>query len=207
MGGIGSGRPTKEGKKLPEMDTMNMTPARKKQIVENLHSKHYSQVEIADKTGLTKKEVASAVRSIMEENKKNRVNNVGYYRNMHRKTVSQAISRANDIVDADNNVKYPQLRLRGLQVLGGLIKLAADIDGVTSDKQVQGVDRKAADLLGELKKATAEANLGKKTKEVIADADAEQTAGGFDSEQDSVTEERQGGDGVTAIGTTGSDNL
>jgi len=205
MGGIGSGRPTKKGRKLPEKNTANMTPARKRTVVANLFFKGYQRYQIVEKTGLSKTEVASAVSAIKESLKPKTVPELEYYRNKSRKLIGLGLSTGFEILDEEKNKKYPYLRLRALQVIKEYAKLSADIDGITGEKITAGPDKRAGDLMSELKKI---ATSKKETeKEELADANVEQAASSLDVEQNSVNEEQQDSNGISAVRATSADNL
>jgi len=205
MGGIGSGRPTKKGRKLPEKNTANMTPARKRTVVANLFFKGYQQYQIVEKTGLSKTEVASAVAAIKESLKPKTIPGLEYYRNRSRKTLALLSSKGFDILDADKNKKYPYLQLKAIVVLKDCVKLSADIDGITGEKITAGPDKRAGDLMTELKKIAS--SKRETEKEELADADAEQAADRPDAEQNPVNKERQDGNGLSAVRATGTGNL
>lgn len=207
MGGIGSGRPTKKDKQLPEKKVDKMTAARKRTVVANLFFKGYQQHEIVEKTGLSKKEVGSAVAAIKEKLKPKTVPELEYYRNKSRKLIGLGLSTAFEILDDESNKKYPYLRLRALQVIKEYAKLSADIDGITGEKMTAGPDRRAGDLMAELKKIAAEGNRKETVKEEQVNADAESATDRPDVEQNPVNEERQDGDGVSTIGVASADNL
>jgi len=204
MGGIGSGRPTKD-KKLPEKKITGITPVRKRTMVANLFFKGFQQHEIVEKTRLTRKEVASAVAKIKQQLKPRTIPGLEYYRNKSRKLIGLGLSSGFEILDDDKNKKYPYLRLRALQVIREYAKLSADIDGITGEKITAGPDKRAGDLMSELKEIAA--SKKETEKEELADADAEQTADRPDAEQNPVNEKRQDSNGISAVRATSADNL
>lgn len=207
MGGIGSGRPTKKDRKLPEKNTANMTPARKRTVVANLFFKGFQQHEIVDRTGLSRKEVASAVSVIKERLKPKTIPELEYYRNKSRKLIGLGLSTAFGILDDEKNEKYPSLRLKALQVIKEYAKLSADIDGITGEKTTAGPDKRAGDLMVDLKKLAAEGSKKETEKEELADADAEQATNRPDVEQNPVSKERKDSDGIQSVRVAGTDNL
>ncbi len=202
MGGIGSGRAGKDGK-LPEKNVANMTPARKRTIVANLFFKGYQQQEIVEKTGLSKTEVASAVQAVKMKLKPTSIPELEYYRNKSRKLIVLGWSTAFESLDDDKNQKYPNLRLRALQVIREYAKLSADIDGITGEKVTAGPDKKAADLMGELKKMAAGGGKKITVKEEIADAVADQGTDRPDTEENSDSQEPEPDDRISAVRDTG----
>ena len=205
MGGIGSGRPTKAGVKA-EKKVVNMTPARKRTIVANYFFKGYEQHQIVAATGLTKKEVLSAVQSIKEQLKPKSIPEMEYYRNKSRKLISIGLSTAFSIADDEKNMKYPNLRLRALQVIKEYAKLQADIDGITGEKATAGPDKRAGDLMSELKRLASQPKITVE-KEDKSYADADQRADRPDAETDTNNEGGEGDERVSAVRVAGSDNI
>jgi len=199
MGGIGSGRPTKKDGKLPEKNISSMTPARKRVLVANLFFKGYQQQDIIEKTGLSKTEVASAVQAIKMKLKPTSIPELEYYRNKSRKLIGLGLSTAFEILDDEGNRKYPNLRLRALQVIREYAKLSADIDGITGEKVTAGPDKKASDLMGELKKMAAVGGKKETVKEDIADAVTDQGTDRPDVEEDSNSQEEGADDRIPAV--------
>jgi len=198
MGGIGSGRPTKKEGKLPEKNISAMTPARKRTIVANLFFKGFQQSEIVEKTGLSRTEVASAVQAVKSKLKPTSIPELEYYRNKSRKLIGLGLSTAFEILDDDKNKKYPNLRLRALQVIREYAKLSADIDGITGEKVTAGPDKKAADLMGELKKMATDSGKKVTIKETL-DAVADPGADRPDTEEDSNSQESGTDSRVSAV--------
>jgi len=205
MGGLGSGRPTKAGV-LAEKKVVNMTPARKRTVVANYFFKGFEQHEIVAATGLTRKEVLSAVQSIKEQLKPKTIPEMEYYRNKSRKLISIGLSTAFSIVDDEKNSRYPGLRLRALSVIKDYAKLQADIDGVTGEKVTAGPDKRASDLMRELKQLASQPKITVE-KEDKTYADAEQGADRPDTEADTDNEGGEGDEGVPAVSVTSSDNI
>lgn len=205
MGGIGSGRPTKKGE-LPTKKREEMTPARKRTIVANLFFKGYQQHEIVEQTGFTKTEVASAVQAIKERLKPKTIPELEYYRNKSRKLINIGLSTAFSILDDEKNQKYPNLRLKALNVIREYAKLQADIDGVTGEKVTAGPDKRASDLMMELKKIASQPKKEIEEEE-LANANADKTTDRLDIEQDTINEGGEDSGRVPALGVTVPSNL
>ena len=123
-----------------------MNESRKK--VAELWYKGYTQPEICEKTGLSKKQVSDDIKVIKRLLEPKTIRQVEYYRNQSRNRLD-IIRKSAWGIYSNKNSRYGA-RVAALNVLLKVEELSAKVDGVVADKGTAGPDKKAEELSKEL---------------------------------------------------------
>jgi hypothetical protein len=126
--------------------------------VKPLLLKGYPRQEIAEKLGVDEKKVEAAMRHLEAAWQMKRTRGVEYYRNRSRQVVEIAMAGAWEIYDQAE--AKPSVKLSALRVVKELAGLMAQIDGIMAEKMVAGPEKRATELMAELRKL-AEAKVAK----------------------------------------------
>jgi len=234
MGGHGSGR--------KKFEVLLQTVAGRRIVVGTYYLRGYSTEEIVTKTGIPSEEVKKHIEGFRLDLHSQEEKDAVFFRNKNRQRIDQAIKVAWGIIDvfepkakSSNRASFAQISLKALTVLIGLLRLIAEVEGVTTSKPSGETEENMRELLSKLRavtkdaKDTENAGLGKKSAEsnhtieedlnrllekgaarveISQTTREERTSEAIPQHQDEPGDgEVDAGNGIYPIGSSGADSL